>query len=230
MARLSALIAALAALVVAPVQAASFAFASLSDLKITLFDLNPADGVTPGIIELDLGTSFGTIRASDAANFEEGSFGTVATALSVASASATFTGIGPGDVTLITASGSALGTTVPGSASAYFASADSPSVQEAAGTFLLTANTGVTFSALANVAATVTVGDQEGRGFFESAEAGATLRVFEFAIRPFDGPSDERFVHAFGTDGPESLSSSGRLSVSFIPAGDIAGTRGHFAC
>ena len=49
MARLSALFAALAALAVAPVQAASFASASLSDFKITLFDLNPADGITPGI-------------------------------------------------------------------------------------------------------------------------------------------------------------------------------------
>ena len=54
MARLSVLIAALAALAVAPVQAASFASASLTDFKITLFDLNPADGIKPGITFPDL--------------------------------------------------------------------------------------------------------------------------------------------------------------------------------
>ncbi len=48
-ARLSALIAVVAALAVAPVQAASFSSASLSDMRITLSDLNPADGITPGI-------------------------------------------------------------------------------------------------------------------------------------------------------------------------------------
>ena len=49
MARLSALFAAVLSLAVAPVQAVSFSSASLSDFAITLFDLNPADGITSGI-------------------------------------------------------------------------------------------------------------------------------------------------------------------------------------
>ena len=43
------LFAAVVALAVAPVQAASFSTASMSNFAITLFDLNPADGITPGI-------------------------------------------------------------------------------------------------------------------------------------------------------------------------------------
>ena len=64
MARLSALIAAIAALAVAPVQAATFASASLTDFRITLLDLGPADGIAPSIAFM--GTDgFGKVVARD---------------------------------------------------------------------------------------------------------------------------------------------------------------------
>ena len=131
MARLSTLFAAVVALAVAPVQAASFATASLSDLTITLFDLNPADGIAPGITTPDYIGDVAFVRAQDGGNVPSstaqgtGPFDlTVATAVS--SARAVVTGTGPVNVTSLTASGSALGTLVSGGLSAYHAQASGP--------------------------------------------------------------------------------------------------------
>ena len=164
MARLNALFAALASLAVAPVQAASFSSASLSDFTITLFDLNPADGITSGITfaEPYFGDS-ASVSAQSGGDFRSSSVtGTgpfdlsVSTALS--SASAAVAGTGPDNVTSLTASGSALGTLSPGGSSSYSSNASAPS----SSSFTVTANTLVSFSAFANVEATTTSGSQGG--------------------------------------------------------------------
>ncbi len=73
MARLSALFAAVLSLAVAPVQAVSFSSASLSDFTITLFDLNPADGITSGITFLDtLAYASGFAQGSSAKHLQLG--------------------------------------------------------------------------------------------------------------------------------------------------------------
>ncbi len=179
MARLSALFAALAALAVAPVQAASFASASLKDMRVTLFDLNPADGITPSITFPDvhlprvanaLAETDGNVRKSFAVG--NGPFDvSVATARS--SASATLTGTGPVHVISLTASGSALGALAPGGSS----TADATSGFRRTPRFIITANTLVSFSGVGNVNATTTIG-RDAFGGFDRASAAAFLNVF----------------------------------------------------
>ncbi len=178
MARLSALFAAVAALTVAPVQAASFASASLTDFKITLFDLNLSDGVTPGITFDPSPYNPQTIvYAEDSGNSQSKTADTLPADLSVAvglaSARAAITGTGtsPADLTSQTASGSALG----------------PSTRIFASTqilfgFSLTDNTRVSFSGLAKVEATV---GEVGFPNTPSTDSGVQTSVF---VPSHDGP------------------------------------------
>ncbi len=157
MARLSALLAVVAALAIAPVQATMFASASASDFKITLFDLKPSDGITPRITFNNLRDNAAGVVAEDSGNIRiseasgTGPFDLkVSTGLS--SARAVVAGRSPANVTSLTASGSALGTSQPGGVSAFFAHAISPSFSD----FTLTANTLASFSVFANLKVSTT--------------------------------------------------------------------------
>ena len=220
MARLTTLFAAVAALAVAPVQAASFASASLSDMKITLFDLNPADGIKPGIT-FDLRANTASVSAEDNANSRSSrAFGTGPFDLSVttprSSASAAVAGRGPANVTSLTASGSALGPLAPGGFSFFLARASSPDSSD----FTLTANTRVKFSGRANLEAITTLGGDE------DAFASALLDAFG----PGPDGSGSQFGHAFldarisGGAAGVSLS-EGLLTVRFDnqTGGDLVG-------
>ena len=116
MARLSTLLAAVLALAVAPVQAASFSSASLSNFAIALFDLNPADGITSRITfaEPYFGGSASVSAQSDGNSRSSSASGIgpfdLSASTAFSSASAAVTGTGPDNVTSLTASGSALGT------------------------------------------------------------------------------------------------------------------------
>ena len=225
MARLSTLVAAFAALAVAPVHAASFATASLSDLKITLFDLKPSDGITPGIT-FDLRANNASVFAEDSANtrFSE-AFGTGPFDLSVAtprsSASAAVAGRGPANVTSLTASGSALGPLAPGGSSSFSARAASPHLSSfASSEFTLTANTRVKFSGLANLEAITTIGGDE------SAFASALLDAFGPGPDGRGSQFSNAFLDAEISGGAAGVSlSSGLLTVRFDnqTGGDLAG-------
>ena len=225
MARLSALIAAIAALAVAPVQAASFSSASLSDFRITLFDLNRADGITPRIMfpEPYLGDNAETLVQDDGNSGNTGAGSArgagpfeVTVAVARSSARAAVAGTGPTNVISLTASGSALGTPVPGGSSFYTAFADAPFFSD----FTVTANTMVSFSALAKVEAITTIG-QDGFGFeFANAAAGLIAR----GPGPGGGGSqftqDQVQILAASDCGPTScsgqrISDAGLVTVSF---------------
>jgi PEP-CTERM motif len=206
MARLSALVAVVAALAVAPVQAASFASASMSDFRITLFDLNPTDGITPRITFPSPYQGDGAAaQADNRESFAPDGTGpfnlNVATALS--SARAVFNGTGPTNITSMTTSGSARG--APGSSYSTNASMFSD--------FTVTANTRVEFSALAKAEATTTIG-QDPFGGSEQALAGAFFNnVVGVAANFFPGES------------PGTVSSAGVVTLSFsnLTGGDMVG-------
>jgi hypothetical protein len=211
MARLSALFAAVLSLAVAPVQAVSSSSASLSDVAITLFDLNPADGITSGITFAGPGGSAfvsaqseGDSQSSEATG--AGPFDlSVSTTLS--SARATLTGTGPANVTSLTASGSAQGPLAPGSDSRFEAYVSAPSFSS----FTVTANTLVSFSALANLEATTTGGVGQ-----EFVNAGAQM-VAQGPGPGGGGFQDSRDRLVASEFGPfnGSIKKAGLLNVSF---------------
>ncbi len=127
---------------------------------------------------------------------------TVATAQS--SASAAVTGTGPANVTSMTTSGSALGTL----ASSYSAGARAASFS----VFTVTANTQVSFSALANVEASTLNGPQAD---FESASAFAGLLAEGFPPGGSGFQSSQDSLFVFVGRGNQSDSRANSLVVSF---------------
>jgi hypothetical protein len=201
MARLSTLLAVVVALAVVPVQAASFSSVSLSDIAITLFDLNRADGITSRITFADPGGSAFVSAQSEGDSQSSSASGTGPFDLSVStafsSARAAVTGTGPDNVTSLTASGSALGTA--DSSSSYNAIASVPS----SSSFTVTANTLVSFSAFANAEATAT-----GERSLEFVNAVARL-----------------FAQGPGPGGSGSQSSSDILAASAFLSGSMTTAR-----
>ncbi len=174
MAHLGALLAALAALAVAPVQAASFAGGAVNNFTTTLFDLRPSDGIMPAVTFStpyfgDSASVFvqdnGNTRSSSASG--TGPFDLdVGTALTLARAGVS--GTGPTDLGQLRATGFALDPLAPGDFTFYSATAGAPSFPI---DFTVTPGTLVSFSALATVNATTTIGSTA----FGAESAGAIL-------------------------------------------------------
>lgn len=181
------LAAAASAVFASPAFAASFAGMTLGDFTVTLFDLNPDDGIAPGIVwngdSSGLGRSFLSGQAYDTAGPDNQHYWnsggrpwsnvseSAATALSRASASVASTAAT--DPTLdatLTARGSALDAPA-GSYSLFNATADVEAP------FTLSAGTLAVFSARAVGDAVTTAGRVPGAGT-ESAHGDARLQVF----------------------------------------------------
>jgi hypothetical protein len=203
------LVAAVALVVVPPAQGTSSSSASLTDFAITLFDLNPTDGVTPAIM---FPSSFennvsvllfeGGVTKASLADSGAGPFDlNLATAFSAGHAAVN--GTSPETVTALTASGSGFGTVTRGG---YNARAQGPDTSE----FRITANTLVSFSALMHLeAAITTAGDTAGAGAMMSA--GGPGAEGSGSQSSFDSRS------SFVTIIPGSeFSITDRLSVSFV--------------
>lgn len=169
--------------------AASYAAATLGPISVTLYDLNPMDGILPSI-SWDNNNSYMNYvysYAYDTANnnyqsasqwgTQVGSNNSVSSVTGQSAATASITaGMNAAvvDGASLSASGQANGTTTQGAYSQYGADAYAPYYYYSP--FTLSANTAVVFSAYATTSAETTVGYQQGWGS-ESASATAYIRV-----------------------------------------------------
>lgn len=170
-----------------PASAASNASASISNFTVTLFDLNPNDGVAPSISYLT--SPYGSFVSTSANDSTSGSqsgngfsflpFGPASStsAAGVASASGQVSGnLGSG--LLITAAGSAGGAVLPGFSSSF--SAEAFGAYFGFG-FQLSPFTLVVFEGTVDLLAQTTVGAESDPQFFffntENAFAGASINV-----------------------------------------------------
>jgi hypothetical protein len=179
---------AIAAAFATPAMAAVSASASISGLTITLFDLNPGDGIAPTIswsnssYDENYGTStsasaYGPYGASNTYNYTPfGEVNSSAAAINGAAANANIAAsANPGAPSgLYSASGSAAATT-PYSSKGFNAAAQNGSF--ASSSFLLSAYTAVVFQANASTQATASVGYDFLSGQNEYANAQAFMSV-----------------------------------------------------
>ncbi len=171
-----------------PASAASTASAAIDDFSVTLFDLNPNDGIAPAIsyFVAPYG-SFVSTSANDAtAGSQSGTafslvpFGPASStsAAGVASAMGSVSG-DVGSSLLIAASGTAGGAVLPGFSSSFGAEAQGGYFSFG---FELTPFTLAVFSGTVSLFAQTTVGAETDPDFFifntESASAGASISVF----------------------------------------------------
>lgn len=179
-----ALVGVLAAATAAPAMAAVSASASISDLTITLYDLNPLDGIAPTIswsnpsYDVNYGTStsasaYGPYGASNTYNYVPfGEANSSAASIYNASANASIAAsASPGAPSwLYSASGSA-SATAPNSSKGFNAAAQNGYFGSSI--FSLSANTAVVFQAHASTQATASVGYDflSGQNEYVSAQA-----------------------------------------------------------
>ncbi|MBX3634639.1 MAG: PEP-CTERM sorting domain-containing protein [Rubrivivax sp.] len=184
-------LAAVAALSSGAVQAAATASATLGPYVITLFDLNPADGITPAVTFSTVYYGYGSYVYASATNTDpyEGawnqlwgpdSFSPVSTSAttSASGSSATVTGTGDPGGTLLTASGYANGTGNPAPFSYQYSSFSAYGYVPYSSytTFTLTNNTLMLISAAATVSTAVTNSFDPALTYgFESASANVQL-------------------------------------------------------
>lgn len=181
--------AAAAALVAAaPAAAGSFASASLGQFGYTLFDLNPTDGIAPDVLFSVSSSPYGSYVQSSATDPSTGSesstgwslvpFGpaAVASSIGLGSAQASVSGSPTAGGMLYTASGAALGSTVPSFSTQFNASAGVANFGSLG--FTLSPYTLIVFSGNAFLAAQTTDGVDQTNGFqSESASAGVSIGV-----------------------------------------------------
>lgn len=207
--------AALTAATTLPAHAVATSSATLGPLTITLFDLDPLDGIAPS---LTFGNPYGYGSYADAYAYDSDPYGydlqyvwgttefeplSTSAATVMASATAVVSGSGDAAGTMLTVTGSAAGTmnTQPFSYqySQYSATAYAPSYYYYS-SFSLSANTLLLVSATASVSGSVTSAFDPANGYqYESAYANTTLYL--------SGPG------ASGSGGGSQSSSDG-LSLS----------------
>ncbi|UCV21921.1 PEP-CTERM sorting domain-containing protein [Ferribacterium limneticum] len=164
-----------------PAMAAVSASATISDFTITLYDLNPLDGIVPTITWANVSGIDPNMATYTNANVS-GQYGTSYTnnympvgevnssmaSIFNAAASATIT------TNSLSASGSATATSAGGNGKSFTASAQN---YNGGGSFQLSANTAVVFQANASTQASSTVGYDSSTGNGESASANAVMTV-----------------------------------------------------
>ena len=175
----------LAALFTTQVHAAAFSSASMSDFKVTLFDLNPTDEITPAMTFNLGGKNSAYVQAQDERDSQRSSVsGAKPFDLKVRSRSAQpelwSQGRGRSTSRPLVAPGAALG--VPTTWGFSFYNVDAFSLTSSTGS-TLTANTIVSFSALARVKATTTLGSDN----FGVDDAFATANRGAFGFGPMGG-------------------------------------------
>ena len=190
MKRLASIASAVACLAAAPAFAASTATATLDNIQITLYKLNPLLAGATSITFSDTALSYGnyvsasafdnqsgqlsSVNASGATAFDPVSVNT--TGVSNAWASANVSGPGTAIGSSLSASGTALGTATGGAHSNFQASADSSYFYNQ--NFTLSANTVALFSVTASLSATVTATfDPAASGQPEHASAYSSLSI-----------------------------------------------------
>jgi hypothetical protein len=226
-----ALAAALAA--ATPAMAAVSASASISGLTITLFDLNPGDGIAPTIswsnswFDENYGTStsasaYGPYGASNTYNYAPfGEANGSVAAINGAAANATIAAsANPGAPSgLYSASGSAAATT-PYSSKGFNAAAQNGSVGSSI--FLLSANTAVVFQANASTEVTASVGYDFLSGQNESVNAQAFMYVSGPGASGNGSQSSNDSIasaiqnYYWGSGFPANTQSSALLAGSFV--------------
>ena len=200
---------------------------SLSDMRITLFDLKPADGIAPGITFADPGANFAEVSAEDTGNTQSSSASGIgpfdlSVGVGLGSARAAVTGTSLANVSSLAASGSALGTLEPGGFSSFRAR-----VTSALGDFTLTANTRVVFSAFANLNVNVDAPAIE----FGAAQASVLVEGPEPDGSGFQTNGEFLFLDIGGIDFAQRFSNSDLLIASFtnLTGGNLAGQFGREA-
>jgi PEP-CTERM motif len=214
------IVAAVAALPVTPALAAASSSALLENFSITLYDLDPTDGITPWITPTlsGLGSTV-SVNARDAAvgndslsRWSQSAWGPVSigTTVGLAQASASVSGSPAAGTGRLAASGAAQGV-VPGTPrydGTSFSARAAP-FDEYSTSFLLSPYTLAVFSATASVRAQTTVGYDPVTDGYESASANVRLSVQGQA--PGGGSSggqsanDSRFVNANATQDYDPL-------------------------
>jgi hypothetical protein len=209
------IVAAVLALPAAPTLAASSSSALLEDFSITLYDLDPTDGITPWITPTLSGRgSTVSVNAQDPnvgidslARWTQSAWGplSIGTTVGFAQASASVSGSPEAGTGRLAASGAAQGV-VPGTPrydSTSFSARAAP-FEEYSSSFLLSPYTLAVFSATASVRAQTTVGYDPATDGYEYASANVRLSVQGPA--PGGGSSggqsanDSRFVNASATE------------------------------
>lgn len=171
-----------------PAAAGSFASASMGQFGYTLFDLNPGDGLAPGVSFSLGGSPYGSYAQSSATDPSTGSessagwslvaFGpaAVSSAIGLGSAQASVSGSPTAGGMLYAASGAALGSALPSFATQFSASAAVANFGSLG--FTLSPYTLIVFSGTANLLAQTTDGVDLVNGFqTESAQASVSINV-----------------------------------------------------
>jgi hypothetical protein len=192
-----------------PADAASQATASISNFKVTLYDLNPTDGVAPSISYFP--SPYGSYVSTSATDSTSGSqsgtgfslvpFGQASSVSSAGLATASGTVSGTAGTSLqFTASGSAGGASLPGFSSSFSAQA---SIGYYSFGFALSPYTLVVFEGSVSLLAQTTVGAEQGEEYYylntESANASAGISVYGPAAGGGGGSqnsSDSRGIYA----------------------------------
>jgi len=178
-----ALVGAIAVAFATPAMAAVSASATISDFTITLYDLNPLDGILPTItwssVSVDPNMATHTIAsvngpygASNTYNYTPiGVLNTSTAATSNATATATING------NSMSASGSATATTIMPNWQGQSFNSTAQNNDYYGGNFILSANTAVVFKANVTTQANATVGYDSLSGQNESASANVSMTV-----------------------------------------------------
>jgi hypothetical protein len=234
----------IAAIGAAPANASVSATATFSDFSVTLFDLNPTDGVTPTITWNSSYSNYATY--TNAYTYDKNGYGangysyhygqldaansstaTLSHASATASAGASSVAGTPSGS--VSASGSAFATQTSGGTS-FNATAYDPYSSYV--TFTLSANTVAVFSAKATTQATTSVGYDSLNKTSESANASASLSVSGTnGVNGSQNASDSLYANASYSYiyqqnpqtgkweyvySPQSVLNSGKLSGSFV--------------
>lgn len=219
--------AAMSGAVASPVLADMSVSMTVSNLKVTLFDLNPADGVTPNIVwspgsgvDAASGSALDPVTGISSAFHERGSgpwssiSGSVATGSTQARASITSdNGVDPSGLQMA-ASGSAQFPTIAGRPARFSASAGVPFSG-----FVLSPNTVAVFTVDAIGSARTTFGYQLGDGASEFAVAHADLVVTSFTGRDNTDYQESRDLVYVTANWASELTynpSTGRNEITYI--------------
>ncbi|MGB4065528.1 MAG: PEP-CTERM sorting domain-containing protein [Azonexus sp.] len=231
-----ALVGAIAVAFATPAMAAVSASATISDFTITLYDLNPLDGIVPTMTWANVSGIDPNMATYTSANVS-GQYGNSNTnnympigqvnsstaGIFNAAASATIT------ATSVTASGSATATSGGWPGKSFSASAQN---YNGGSSFVLSANTAVVFQANASTQASSTAGYDYLTGYGESASAMAFMTVSGAGASgngsqsSYDSTSSAAGTYYWGYPGsPSTQSTSVTLAGAFVntSAGNLTG-------
>lgn len=193
-----------------PASASSFASASMSQFSYTLFDLNPTDGLAPGVSFALVNSIYGSYSQASATDPASGTqsntawslqpFGpaTVSAGIGLGSAQAAVSGSPTAGGMSFVASGAALGSTAPNVATQFSAGAALANFSSL--NFTLSPYTLIVFSGTANLLAQTTLGRSDVGFQSESAFANVNIGV--------SGPSSTGGAGFQNTNDTRSISAS----------------------